>query len=55
MGKIFEFLKEKFEIKKREIIIFLLVFLICSLSFGLGYLTNRQFDRAPIVIEKCGE
>jgi len=40
---------------KRDIIIFLLIFLIGSLSFGLGYLANREFNHAPIVIEKCSE
>jgi hypothetical protein len=53
MGKVFEFLKGKAGARKREIMIFILVFLICSLSFGLGYLTNRRFDRIPIIIEKC--
>ncbi|MBI4159859.1 hypothetical protein HY504_01700 [Candidatus Wolfebacteria bacterium] len=37
----------------REIFLAILLFLISSLSFGLGYLTNREFSRAPIVIEKC--
>ncbi|MBN2197844.1 hypothetical protein JW698_01440 [Candidatus Wolfebacteria bacterium] len=39
---------------KRDIVIFILIFLISSLSFGLGYLVNREFHHAPIVIEKCG-
>jgi len=37
---------------RKDIIIFLLLFLMCSLSFGLGYLVNREFNHAPIVIEK---
>jgi|GEM_PF-541938 len=40
---------------RKEIIIFLLIFLISSLSFGLGYLVNREFNHAPIIIEKCSE
>jgi hypothetical protein len=40
---------------KRDIILFLLIFLISSLSFGLGYLVNREFTRAPIIIEKCAD
>jgi len=40
---------------KRDIVLFLLIFLISSLSFGLGYLVNREFTRAPIVIEKCSD
>lgn len=40
---------------KKDIVIFILIFLISLLSFGLGYLVNREFSRAPIIIEKCGE
>jgi len=38
---------------EKEIKIGLLIALVASLSFGLGYLTNREFNRAPIIIEKC--
>jgi len=38
---------------KRAILIVLLLFLIISLSFGLGYLLARETNRAPIIIEKC--
>lgn len=37
-------------LKKREAILFLLLFLISSLSFGLGYLLAKQ-NPAPIIIE----
>ena len=37
---------------KKEIIFALIIFLVASLSFGLGYLANREFSRAPIIIEK---
>ena len=37
---------------KKDIIIFLIIFLISSLSFGLGYLVNREFTHPPIIIEK---
>jgi len=40
---------------KRVILIALLLFLIISLSFGLGYLLARETNRAPIIIEKCSE
>lgn len=36
---------------KREIIFFLMIFFVASLSFALGYLWNRQLNRAPIVIQ----
>ncbi len=40
---------------KKEIIFALIIFLVASLSFGLGYLSNREFNRAPIIIEKCSK
>jgi hypothetical protein len=40
---------------KKEIMFAVGVFVISSLSFGLGYLANREFNHAPIVIEKCGD
>ena len=48
-------LKRWVEGHKRNIILFLLIFLISTLSFGLGYLVNREFNHAPIIIEKCSE
>lgn len=45
-------LKEWISNHKRDIILFLLVFLMCSISFGLGYLVNREFNHAPIIIEQ---
>ncbi len=39
-------------LKKREVILFILLFLISSLSFGLGYLLAEQNNVAPIIIEK---
>jgi len=38
--------------KKREISLFLLFFLISSLSFGLGFLYAKDQNVAPIIIEK---
>lgn len=37
---------------KKEIIFFVVIFLVASISFGLGYLANREFNHAPIIIEK---
>ena len=37
---------------KREFILGAVVFAVASLSFGLGYLANREFNHAPIIIEK---
>lgn len=40
---------------QRDVILFALLFLVTSLSFGLGYLTNREFNHAPIIIEQCSK
>lgn len=40
--------------RRRDIIVFTLIFLLCSLSFGLGYLVNQEYTHAPIVIQKVG-
>lgn len=37
---------------QKEVVFALIVFLVASLSFGLGYLANREFNHAPIIIEK---
>ena len=38
---------------QKEIIFGAILFLVSSLSFGLGYVANRQFNHAPIIIETC--
>ncbi len=38
---------------QKEVIFGVIIFLVASLSFGLGYLANREFNHAPIIIEKC--
>ena len=48
-------LKEKLLRYRRELIFAFIIFLVSSLSFGLGYLSNREFNRASIIIEKCSE
>ena len=37
---------------KKEVIFGLIIFLVAALSFGLGYLANREFNHAPIIIEE---
>ncbi len=39
--------------RKKEVIFALILFFVAALSFGLGYLANRELNHAPIVIEKC--
>lgn len=41
--------------RKKEIVLGLIIFLASTLSFGLGYFANRELNRAPIIIEKCGQ
>jgi len=40
---------------RKEAVIFIIVFLISSLSFALGYLYSSEIEPVPIVIEKCSE
>ena len=37
---------------KKEIIFAVIIFFVSAISFGLGYLANREFNHAPIIIEK---
>jgi len=48
-----EKIKQYARAHKREVVFGAIVFFIASLSFGLGYAADRQFDHTPIVIEKC--
>ncbi len=38
---------------KKETALAAIVFLVSTLSFGAGYLANREFNHAPIIIEAC--
>ncbi|MDI6717546.1 MAG: hypothetical protein QMD86_00630 [Patescibacteria group bacterium] len=40
---------------RQKINIVILLFLVSFLSFGLGCLINREFNHAPIIIEKCAD
>jgi len=48
-----EFLKNWAAFYKKDILFLLIIFLVASTSFALGYLANREFTHAPILIEKC--
>lgn len=37
---------------KKEILFTIIVFFVAALSFGLGYLANREYNHAPIIIEQ---
>ena len=38
---------------EKKIRLYALIFLVATLSFGLGCLVNREFNYSPIIIEKC--
>lgn len=55
MGKLSELLKKGQNwvvFYEKEVIFGVIIFLVASISFGLGYLANREFNHAPIIIEK---
>ncbi len=39
---------------RKDIILAILLFLVAMLGFALGYLTNREAQHTPIIIERCG-
>jgi len=39
----------------KEILLFIFVFLVSTMSFGLGYLIAIDHSRTPIIIEKNSE
>ncbi len=55
MGNLSEFLNRRRDwilFHKRELVFALIIFLVATISFGLGYLANREFNHVPIVIKK---
>lgn len=48
-------IRDRLVFYKKEFIFALIIFLVSSLSFGLGYLANREFNHAPIIIEKAAQ
>jgi hypothetical protein len=48
-----EKIKQYISAHKRQAIVGAIIFFVASLSFGLGYTADRQFNHAPIIIEKC--
>jgi len=45
-------MKEWMRAHRREIVFVFIIFLVASLSFGMGYLFSRDSRVTPIVIEK---
>lgn len=52
VSAIWSILKIFISVHKREIIFILIIFLVATLSFGLGYLANQELNHSPIIIEK---
>jgi hypothetical protein len=48
-----EILKARLRLHKKEVLFGAAIFLASSLSFSLGYLANREFNHAPIIIAAC--
>lgn len=48
-----DFLKNWLEFYKKEVFFSAIIFAVASVSFAAGYLANREFTHAPIVIEAC--
>ena len=48
----FSELKKWYAEHKRDVVIGVLIFLIGTLGFGLGYLYAKESNRAPIIIEQ---
>ncbi|MDP3729805.1 MAG: hypothetical protein Q8R26_03635 [bacterium] len=42
-------------LKRREVILFVIFFVVGTLSFGLGYLYAKDINKTPIVIQKVVE
>lgn len=45
------FLRIFFSRHKKEIIFAVIIFLVATISFALGYLANRELNHTPIIIE----
>jgi len=43
--------KEFWNTERKAIALAIIIFLVASLSFGLGYLANREFSHSPIIIQ----
>ena len=47
-------MKDWLDFHKKEVIFAIIIFVVAAVSFGLGYLANREYNHAPIIIEKTG-
>jgi len=48
-----EKIKKLIGLYKKEVAFAVVIVLTASLSFGLGYFVNHEFNHTPIIIEAC--
>lgn len=48
-----EKIKMWIRLHKKEVVFSTILFMASSLSFATGYLVNREFNHAAIIIEQC--
>lgn len=41
-----------FQRNKKDVVLFMLLFIVTTLSFALGYLSAKEAEVAPIIIEQ---
>lgn len=49
-----ERIKDWIDFHKKEVVFSVVIFLVATVSFALGYLANRELNHAPIIIEQTG-
>jgi len=54
MWSIYEYRPDKPPRVKREVIWFVIIFFVSTISFALGYLAGRDLNHPPIIIETSG-
>lgn len=53
ISRIIEDLRGNYLRYRKEAIFAMIIFLTAFISFGAGYLANRELNHAPIIIEQC--
>ena len=43
------------KISRKEIYLAIVIFLTSTFSFAMGYISNRESNHSPIIIEKCSD
>ena len=48
-------MKDWLDFHKKELIFAGIIFVVAAVSFSLGYLANREYNHAPIIIERSSQ